>query len=178
MNNKIINQNEINLVKLIRIESSNDFWCLIDTLLDDERTSLNKTGKGFYNNRSQILDAYKDGNLYGLTTFCIADDIISFEQEDRLVAKFRNNDLVCKNALNGSSSDLLPCFCIKENDTAIILWVHTKIRRCGVGSKLIRSLNIKSAYNPLPESESFWKSLNIPEAKYNNKKRCFETKKK
>ena len=44
-------------IKVIQIDSNN-FWYLFDELCDDN--------SGFYNNRSTILEAYKNGNLYGL----------------------------------------------------------------------------------------------------------------
>ena len=45
-------------IKLTQIDSSDEFWNLFDELRDDN--------SGFLHNRSTILDAYKNGDLYGL----------------------------------------------------------------------------------------------------------------
>lgn len=126
---------EISLLKI----DSNDFWCLIDELYDDN--------SGFRHNKSVILEAYKNGNLYGLT---VKDTDSMYNRHAELYTVF------CENSLY-----LLPCFCVKENNKAIIIWTHTRARRNGFARKLINLLNIEYAWNPLPDSIAFWKACNI-----------------
>ena len=45
-------------IVLEKFGSVNDFWILIDELIDDK--------SDFYYNREWILDAFMKGNLYGL----------------------------------------------------------------------------------------------------------------
>src|SRR5205809_561033 len=45
-------------IVLVIITNGDEFWTLFDELEDDE--------SGFIGNRSVLVDAYKDGNLYGL----------------------------------------------------------------------------------------------------------------
>lgn len=127
---------EINLKQIV---DSDDFWCLMDELCDDV--------SGFVNNRSLILDAYGDGNLYGLNV--VGTDSM-YERGARM------DSIFCSN-----SWYLLPCFCVKENNVAIILWTHSRARNKGFGKKMVELLQIKFAYYPLPESIEFWKKCNI-----------------
>jgi hypothetical protein len=126
-------------IKLIQIDSNNDFWYLIDELCDDY--------SGFFNNRSTILEAYKNKNLYGLRV----------NETDEMYKKGEiMNNIFCNN-----SYYLLPCFCVKEDNKAIIIWTHTRARKMGFAKKLIELLHIEYAYNPLPDSINFWKKCNV-----------------
>ncbi len=125
----------------LKLEQIDDcsFWYLIDELVDDE--------SGFLYNRDIILKAYKDGNLYGLTV----------EESDEMFKRgARLDDIFCD-----KSYYLLPCFCVKEEDEAIIIWTHSRARNMGFAKKLIELLDIKRALSPLPESIEFWKKCNI-----------------
>ena len=125
-------------IKLIQI-NSNEFWCLFSELCDDN--------SGFLHNKNTLLDAYKTGNLYGLTV----------NETDKMYKRgaIRDN-IFCDN-----SRYLLPCFCIKEKNAAIIIWTHTRARQMGFAKKLIQLLQIKYAFNPLPDSIDFWDNCNI-----------------
>ena len=128
-------------IEVIQIDS-NDFWYLFDELYDDN--------SGFCNNRSTILEAYKNGNLYGL----------SVNETDKMYErKARIDNIFCEN-----SNYLLPCFCVKENNKAIIIWTHTRARKMGFAKKLVELLRIEYAYIPLPDSIDFWKKCNVKSA--------------
>tara|TARA_B100000003_G_scaffold203179_1_gene213378 strand:- start:21369 stop:21779 length:411 start_codon:yes stop_codon:yes gene_type:complete len=126
-------------IRLEQIDDSINFWFLYDELLDDK--------SGFLNNRTCILDAYKNGNLYGLR---VNETYKMFEKGES------QNDIFCKGSLY-----LLPCFCIKENNKAVIIWTHTRARKKGFAKCLVKLLDIKYAYNPLPDSIDFWKKCNV-----------------
>ena len=125
-------------IELIQINSE-DFWCLFDELCNDN--------SGFYHNRSTILEAYKNGNLYGLHVI----------ESDKMYERgVKDNNIFCDDSLY-----LLPCFCVKENNKAIIIWTHTRARKMGFAKKLVELLHIEYADNPLPDSIEFWKKCNV-----------------
>ena len=68
----------------------------------------------------------------------------------------RKDTIFCEN-----SWYLLPCFCIKENNKAIIIWTRTKARKMGFAKKLVELLQIEYAFNPLPDSIGFWEKCNV-----------------
>jgi len=126
-------------IKLNQIDTGDDFWSIIDEITDDH--------SGFLNNRNTLIDAYKKGDLYGLYV----------NETDKMYERgARMDDIFCKN-----SWYLLPCFCVKKHNTAILIWTHTRARKMGFGKKMIELLEIERAYNPLPESTGFWQKCNI-----------------
>lgn len=129
-------------LELTVIDDSAEFWCLIDELYNDKSV--------FIQNRIAILEAHKKGNLYGLR---VIETTPMYDRGAQL------DDLFCDDIKN--SWYLLPCFCVKENDEAIILWTHSRAQRRGFGRKLIELLKIKYVYNPLPDSVDFWKKCNV-----------------
>ena len=128
-------------IKLNQLDNSDDFWSLFDELSDDKSM--------FLHNKSIILDAYKNGNLYGLI---VTETDKMYEKEES------QNDIFCRGL---GSMYLLPCFCVKETNKAIIIWTHTRARKNGFAKCLIDLLDIKYAYNPLPDSIDFWKKCNV-----------------
>ena len=130
--------NDWSEIKLIKIDSD-DFWCLFDELLNDNSC--------FVYNRNIILEAYKEQNLYGL---------IVNETNKMYETGGQMDNIFCHNSLY-----LLPCFCVKENNKAIIIWTHTRARKMGFAKKLVELLNIEYAYKPLSESIEFWKKCNV-----------------
>ena len=128
-------------LKLVKITDGGDFWSLMDEIKDDS----------IYCNRTAIVESFKHDNLYGLVV----------DETDEMYNKgLGTDDLFC---CSNNSLYLLPCFCIKEDDTAIIIWTHKRARNKGFAKKLVELLNIKYARNILPESKDFWKKLNIGE---------------
>ena len=126
-------------IKTYPITDSNDFWALFDELVDDDSK--------FIHNRNTILDAYTRGTLFGLR---VTETDAMFENRER------NNRVFCKGTYY-----MLPCFCIKDSSSAVIIWVHTRARRNGFGRILVEQLGITNAYCPLPESIPFWEKCGI-----------------
>jgi hypothetical protein len=126
-------------IKIVQIKDSQEFWHLINELMDDN--------SGFWHNRSTILDAFTKGNLYGLR---------AVETDEMMKNGARKYKLFCLR-----SWYLFPCFCIKEDDKAIIIWTHTRARKLGLARRLINSLEIKYAGIILPESQGFWDKMKI-----------------
>ena len=130
-------------LKLVQITYGGDFWSLMDEIKDDK----------FYCNRNNILESYKNNNLYGLRV----------DETEEIYNKGVGTDEIFCDISSGATLYLLPCFCIKDNDTAKILWTHPRARNNGFATKLVHLLGIKYACNILPESKEFWKKLNIGE---------------
>ena len=141
----------------ILIESSEDFWALFDALCDDKSE--------FFNHRRTILDAFKNGKLYGMT---LEEDDYLWDIKPQLDP--RNNPLFCRDC-SSSSLYLFPMLCIIEKDdsyqesstetSCIIIWNHTRNRRKGLAKKLVQLLNINKIHNPLQGSLHFWKACEI-----------------
>ena len=126
---------------LQKIVDSDDFWLLYDELIDDK--------SNFIYNRAFILSAFKHGHMYGMRVN---------ETQEMFYNQTRNDTIFCSQSL---SNYLLPCFCIKNDDNAIIIWTHSRARNRGIARKLVQLLNIKNAFNPLPSSIGFWQKCNI-----------------
>ena len=126
-------------IKLEQIVSGNDFWFLFFELCNDN--------SGFFHNKSTIVEAFKDGNLYGLT---VCESQSMYDRGARMDSVFCNESFY-----------LLPCICIKKDQTAIITWTHTRARNKGFARKLVELLGINYVWNPLPESIGFWTKCNI-----------------
>lgn len=123
------------------IEHINDdyFWQLYDELCDDR--------SGFLCNRRTILQAYRDGNLYGLKV----------NETDEMYKRGAMQDRI----FCDESFYLLPCFCVVENNIAIIIWTHSRARKMGLAKKMVELLEIKYAYKPLSNSMEFWNKCNV-----------------
>ncbi len=126
-------------LEVTKIIDGEYFWCLFDELCDDK--------SNFLHNRSNIVEAYKNGNLYGLQVI---------ETDEMCNRRAKLDTIFC----NGSFY-LLPCFIIKENNQAIIIWTHSRARNKGFARKMIELLEINSVYNPLLESMGFWEKVKI-----------------
>ncbi len=133
-------------IKLEKINDGADFWHLIGELIDDN--------SNFFINKNKIVESYKEGTLYGLRV-CETDKM--FERSARM------DEIFCQD-----SWYLLPCFCVKENDVAIIIWTHSRARKNGFASKLVKLLQIKHVFQPLSSSVEFWNKCGIPEIKNYN----------
>lgn len=130
--------------KLVRMEESTEMVTALDQLLADKT--------GFWYNRSVLLDAWKNGNLY---TMCITE----------------TDDLYKDRELLGLLGDFLgarphwlqlPVLCLSiDGETCEILWVAKHVRRLGLGSDIVHSLGIKRAVHVLDDSRGFWERTGV-----------------
>jgi len=123
----------------VQVVEGNDFWSLINELIDDNSC--------FLHNRNILVEAYKSGNLYSLRVN---------ETESMYGQKAVTDNIFCKNSFY-----LLPCLCVRDSENAVIIWTHKKARLNGFAKLLIQLLDIKVAKYPLEESIGFWNKLNI-----------------
>jgi hypothetical protein len=124
-------------INLIKIEASDEFWAIMDELVDD--------GSGFVANRGMILDAYSMGNLFGLC----ASGVVSGAK------------LECESIFCDVGKCLIPCFCVKDGCRAILIWTHTRARNRGFAKRMVELLEITTAYFPIPDSIGFWEKCGI-----------------
>lgn len=131
--------NKVNILQKIltpiQITKGADFWALLQDMGEQDDPYLF--------NCNLLVEAYRDGNMYGLTFV---------EEVDGPFEPIINTDCFCT-----SSTYLLSALCIKENNVAIALWIHPKIRRLGIATAFIELLNITGAHKPLRETEPFWR---------------------
>jgi GNAT superfamily N-acetyltransferase len=133
-------------ITLVRIESGDDFWSIMDELKNDK--------SGFLCNRDIIVGAYRDRTLFGLRVA---------ETESMSKRNANLDNMFAKQKDGFPSVYLLPCFCISECNRAIILWVHARARLRGFGKKLVEELKISIVDNRLPASMGFWEKCGIRE---------------
>jgi hypothetical protein len=137
--NNTLKMEDWGTIGLKQIDTGDDFWALLTELCDDD--------SGFLHNKSTIVEAFKDGKLYGLSV-C---------ESQKMYERFARWDSVfCRETYY-----LLPCFCIKHDKTAIIIWTHTRARRMGFAKKLVELLHIEHAWNPLSDSLEFWTKCDV-----------------
>ena len=89
-----------------------------------------------------ILDAFQSGNL--------------FEPKDMYQRGARNDPVFCRDYRGCLSFYLLPCLCVFDNEILSIIWAHSRARKRGLATTLLKLLNVKTISNPLPESLEFW----------------------
>jgi hypothetical protein len=134
---------DLGIPRLSKIERGEDFWRLMDELADDK--------SGFVHNKTILVDAFRQGKLFGLRV----------EETDAMFKRQAWKDTVfCK-----GSYYLLPCLCIRHgvrgSYIATIIWTHSRARRKGFARTLVKLLKIKEADTPLPESTDFWDAMGI-----------------
>lgn len=118
-------------------ENEKDFFGLLDNLVID-----NGRCHGFYCNRNDILKAYKENRLYMIK---LIETPYIYEMRRYLF----DYGYFMKGTFDG-----IPAFCVlNEEDDSIVdyIYVDKKLRRLGLASFMIYSLDIESENNPLPE---------------------------
>jgi GNAT superfamily N-acetyltransferase len=126
-------------VAAVPIRSGADFWYIVGEFLNDEHAHA-----GWLN---LVASAFRKGMLFGLRV----QETPYMRQTDA-----RSHAMFAKYLNGGLSWYLLPCFVVRECASAILLWVHPRVRRNGLGTALVRELGIATADNILPEAEGFW----------------------
>lgn len=133
-------------VIITKIESGDDVLILLDELVNDN--------SGFIHNKPHLLDAFKGGNLYGLSVIETSD---MFKRGDACMDKE-----FCKDVNdNPVGWYLLPCLCVMNDDKCELIWSHTRIRNKGFANKFVELLQIQYAVNVLTESIGFWNRCGV-----------------
>jgi GNAT superfamily N-acetyltransferase len=124
-------------VYLEKIERAEEFWTLIDELIDDKSR--------FLMNRNSLLEGFVQGNLYGLAVA---------ETDEMFAARARADPIFCRQGWY-----LLPCLCLREGSEAVIIWTHTRAQRRGFARRLLNLLEITVARHIVAGSEGFWERV-------------------
>lgn len=103
----------------------------------------------FPSSAAQILNTWKNGNLYGL-------EVTEPEGFEKIYSN-RRNPVFC----NGSADYLLPCFCEIQDDILVTIWTHKRARNRGFASKLIAGLNLKKVWCQDADLESFYQKRGL-----------------
>ena len=106
--------------------------------------------EGFYHNRTTLLKAYVNKNLYTIGGIPENSDDPKWSQYYDFPAAYRSED-------GWTRMQILPCFCVVNGTTCEILWVHERIRKKGFATMMLEALEVNAVNQPLPESKIFWK---------------------
>lgn len=151
-------------IVLKKVETATVFWHLFDELVDD----IGEDDGSFLHNRETLLTAFIENRM-----FCLKMNETEFMLRNGAVTNgiFAGNKPIVlvssttqKYIEMGSDYSLymLPCFCIlvdqkQESDNKVdILWVHSRARRYGFGSKFVNDLNVTRTSRQLDDSKEFW----------------------
>ena len=151
-------------INLKKVETADVFWHLFDELVDD----IGEDDGSFLHNREHLLTAFIENRM-----FCLEMNETEFMFRNGASANWifaGNKPIVLTSPTTqrfiemGSnySHFLLPCFCIlvdkkQESDNKVdILWVHSRARRYGFGSKFVNELNVTRTSRQLDDSKEFW----------------------
>lgn len=154
------------VVDIRKVEDGDLLETLISELCDDD--------SNFINNLRIIFDDFKKGNLYTLKV-CETKSMFNRKAyNDEIFAGNKNIIIKTKektfNLLSSKSNYILPCLCCRNRKTVDIIWVHSRCRRNGFGTKLIELLNLNKIYSFVEGSEEFWNSFNVKDIR---KRKCF-----
>jgi GNAT superfamily N-acetyltransferase len=128
------------------------FFVIQDELLDEwSENDKNGCGNtGFIHNQSNILEAFVKGNLYGL---CMPETNLMYDN-------VTPDDPHFMNARRGAQYRF-PVFCAVINNRIDMLWVAVRMRRRGLGTRLVECLKERgvSGADYVEGALPFWQRL-------------------
>jgi len=132
-------------IRIFKVDDARDLWFIIDELKTDE-----KDDTGFWHNRVEITEHYKNGTLFSLRM-----------QETHEIFKdgIRANEIFARGSYGDLSFYLLPCFVAMVGDKVDMIWVHSRARKLGIGSELVKQSRATGTLAKLPESIGFWERI-------------------
>lgn len=143
----ITNTTDWGEIHSFQVDQGNDFWCLLAELQGDHLSN-------FGDNRVFLIEAFRQGTLFSLRVT---------ETDSMYKRKAQDDSVFCDPC---ESFYLLPALAVVVDNVALLVWVHSRARRLGFGTKLVKSLGVKGKATPLPGSEEFWKACGICEVDY------------
>ena len=102
---------------------------LMEEWSENERNGC--ADKGFIHNQSNILEAFVKGNLYGL---CMPETRLMYDNVTPDDPHFMTS------RFTGRTRYRFPVFCVVDNNRIDILWVAARMRRRGLGTRLVSLL--------------------------------------
>lgn len=132
-------------ITLFKVVDPFDFWCILDEL-------HGATDNSFWCNRGTIAAQYREGGLYSLRVTETDKMYQRGAQDDSCFARCEDGEL---------SFYVFPCFITITNATVEMIWVHPRIRRMGLGTKLVKLSGATNTSRKLEGSEFFWRTIGI-----------------
>tara|TARA_Y100000389_G_scaffold91253_1_gene87847 strand:- start:477 stop:1106 length:630 start_codon:yes stop_codon:yes gene_type:complete len=174
-------------LKCVKVTDVDHLLMIVDELGDELGDKMNKPPspsgnvcppKGFYWNRAWIIDAYKQGCLFGLQ---VDESYAMFEDKDS-----RTNPVFMKRRAawpfeidvdHCDASYSLPAFAVVENKAGgkecSMLWVAERARGYGFGSSMVDECGVTHASDVLVESTEFWTRLGFQVDRENKRDRAY-----
>ena len=154
----------------VKVTDIDHLLMILDELGDELRENLGDAAfpsedgplpPGFYHNRAWIIDAYKQGCLFGLQ---VSENYAMYKDKDsRMNPIFMKKRRAWPFSVNTGQCDFshsIPCFAVVEDKAngkeCSMLWVAERARNYGFGSTLVRERAVTYASDVLIESTGFW----------------------
>ena len=153
-----------------RVEEGEWFWALMEEVYDEstatpvkrDRGGCSQSMHGFWWSRDDLADAFRDGRLYGVQVEVTRNmEIVDHEPQI-------GRELLCRGYHN-QKWYWLPAFMILERGiqaTVDRIWTRPTLRRRGLATLLIRSLNVQFCTGLCGSgmgADKFFESLGIEE---------------
>jgi len=136
-----------------------------------ENDKNGRPNKGFLHNQSMILEAFVKGRLYGL---CMPETRMMSEN----VAP--NDPHFMTSGFTGLSYRF-PVFCVVDEDKRVdILWVAARMRRRGLGTRMVECLKTQGVSGALfvEHALPFWQRMGTVTSSTSHSQVVFDTQKK
>lgn len=154
---------------LTRVIDGDVFFALMDAVFDD--THRSQWGPGF--NRGFLAEAYAAGRFYTLRAATTATLERKWEEWTTANGKKRRRmgGFECHRpilppvmppfAVADGSTFVLPCLCVPNVNGFLAewLWVHPRVRRRGLGTRLLRGLCLRGAMHIVGTAKPFWDAV-------------------
>ena len=139
------------------------FFAIQGELMEEwSENQRNGSDKGFIHNQSIILEAFVKGNLYGL---CMPETQSMYDNVAPDDPHFMASERT------GRQDYRFPVFCAVDNNRIDILWVAARMRRRGLGTRLVECLKARGVSGAdyidcVPGALPFWQRFGtvIPRA--------------
>ena len=124
------------------------------SLLDELKVELedDPENRGFYHNRSSLLNAYGGSRMYGLCAYW-SEEMLEHQSFD---------DPIFVTTKHCMFHRMLPCFIILEKEwdgepsTCEFIWTAKRARNKGMATYLLDFFDVRSVDRPLDDAEAFW----------------------
>ena len=144
----------IDSARIAKVENADLFFALIETIRDEDPET-----DGFHNNRAHLLEGMIRGDLYTMLVR-ESDELYEIDNYLRDPRFLRNLGYYVPSG-DGAA---LPCMALVKRGpdgevVADIVWVHSCIRRMGIGTAMVQQLRISKADNIMDEARAFWAAV-------------------
>lgn len=144
-------------IRSIHRATARDVFDIIDDLYVE--LQLSKDGRGFYNNRTDLLEAFAEGQLFIVEDIYKADeDNPRSERQPSAVAKAMRRTRTMQYAPLAYAPNRMPAFIAWPYCTKMMIWVRSDYRHRGYAKLMIDTFKPRVLY-AIPEAVSFWEHM-------------------